>query len=136
MSDGQRTDPAWLYISPMTAGDGSERIEFDVFISHAHEDKDNFVRPLAHALAARRLRPWYDEFTLRPGDSLRRSIDYGLLTSQAGIVVQILVSSPSGGLPTSWTGWCSCTPAAPGRWPGLSVPAGSSLSGTTWIRPP
>ncbi len=87
MSDGQRTDPTWLYISPMTAGDGSERIEFDVFISHAHEDKDSFVRPLAHALAARRLRPWYDEFTLRPGDSLRRSIDYGLLTSQAGIVV-------------------------------------------------
>jgi hypothetical protein len=87
VSDVQRTDPAWLYISPMTAGDGSERIDFDVFISHAREDKDSFVRPLAHALAARRLRPWYDEFTLRPGDSLRRSIDHGLLTSQAGIVV-------------------------------------------------
>lgn len=87
MSDGQRSGTAWLYISLMTAGDGSERVEFDVFISHAHEDKDSFVRPLAHALAARRLRPWYDEFTLRPGDSLRRSIDHGLLTSQAGIVV-------------------------------------------------
>ena len=45
------------------------------------------MRPLADALEARRLRPWYDEFTLRPGDSLRRSIDHGLLTSQAGIVV-------------------------------------------------
>ena len=63
------------------------RLEFDVFISHAWEDKDDFVRPLARALEARRLRPWYDEFTLRPGDSLRRSIDHGLLTSQAGIVV-------------------------------------------------
>jgi len=65
----------------------TERIEFDVFISHAWEDKDDFVRPLAHALEARRLRPWYDEYTLRPGDSLRRSIDHGLLTSQAGLVV-------------------------------------------------
>lgn len=61
--------------------------EFDVFISHASEDKDSFVRDLAHALEARHLRPWYDEFTLRPGDSLRRSIDHGLLTSQAGVVV-------------------------------------------------
>jgi hypothetical protein len=45
------------------------------------------VRQLANALEARRLRCWYDEFTLRPGDGLRRSIDHGLLTSQAGIVV-------------------------------------------------
>jgi TIR domain len=77
-----------------SANDGGEdapelgrRIEFDVFISHAYEDKDSFVRPLATALEARRLRLWYDEFTLRPGDSLRRSIDHGLLTSQAGIVI-------------------------------------------------
>jgi hypothetical protein len=71
----------------VTSRHGSEPVEFDVFISHAYEDKDSFVRPLANALEARRLRPWYDEFTLRPGDSLRRSIDHGLLTSQAGIVV-------------------------------------------------
>jgi hypothetical protein len=61
--------------------------EFDVFISHASEDKDGFVRALARALEDRHLHPWYDEFTLRPGDSLRRSIDHGLLTSQAGIIV-------------------------------------------------
>ena len=75
------------YAPSVTTDAGSERIEFDVFISHAWEDKDEFVRPLAHALEARRLRPWYDEFTLRPGDSLRRSIDHGLLTSQVGIIV-------------------------------------------------
>src|SRR3954447_9505737 len=61
--------------------------EYDVFISHASEDKDSFVRGLADALEARRIHVWYDEFTLQPGDSLRRSIDRGLLTSQAGIVV-------------------------------------------------
>lgn len=71
----------------MSTGSGNHEAEFDVFISHAHEDKEDFVRPLARALEARRLRVWYDEFTLRPGDSLRRSIDHGLLTSQAGIVV-------------------------------------------------
>jgi hypothetical protein len=65
----------------------TKSVEFDLFISHASEDKDGFVRDLASALEARRLRAWYDEFTLRPGDSLRRSIDHGLLTSQAGVVV-------------------------------------------------
>jgi hypothetical protein len=72
-----------------SAGNDDDRrpVEFDVFISHAYEDKETFVRPLAEALIARNLRPWYEEFTLRPGDSLRRSIDHGLLTSQVGVVV-------------------------------------------------
>ena len=65
----------------------AKQARFDVFISHASEDKESFVRQLAHALEARHLRVWYDEFTLRPGDSLRRSIDHGLLTSHAGIVI-------------------------------------------------
>jgi hypothetical protein len=30
---------------------------------------------------------WYDEFTLKVGDSLRKSIDYGLSKSVCGIVV-------------------------------------------------
>jgi TIR domain len=52
--------------------------EWDVFISHASEDKEDFVRPLAESLSRSGLRVWYDEFTLKVGDSLRRSIDYGL----------------------------------------------------------
>lgn len=59
----------------------------DVFISHASEDKDSFVRPLAEALAARGVKVWYDEFNLKVGDSLRRSIDRGLADSRYGIVV-------------------------------------------------
>jgi hypothetical protein len=35
----------------------SRPVEFDVFISHASEDKETFVRPLADALVARNLRP-------------------------------------------------------------------------------
>lgn len=58
-----------------------------IFVSHASEDKDSFVRPLAHALKAHGLNLWYDEFSLRAGDSLRRSIDHGLSECTAGIVV-------------------------------------------------
>lgn len=61
--------------------------EYDVFISHASEDKDSVVRPLAEALRAGGLKVWYDDFELRIGDSLRRKIDRGLANSRFGIVV-------------------------------------------------
>lgn len=62
-------------------------MEWDVFISHASEDKEGFVRPLANRLQEQGLRVWFDEFTLTIGDSLRRSIDRGLANSRYGIVV-------------------------------------------------
>lgn len=62
-------------------------IEYDVFISHASEDKDAVVRPLANALVQHGLKVWYDEFELKIGDSLRRKIDKGLANSRFGIVV-------------------------------------------------
>lgn len=61
--------------------------EYDVFISHASEDKDAVVRPLANALCNSGLSVWYDEFELKIGDSLRRKIDQGLAKSRFGIVV-------------------------------------------------
>jgi hypothetical protein len=61
--------------------------EFDVFISHASEDKDDVVRPLAYALKQGGPKVWYDEFELKIGDSLRRKIDSGLAKSRFGIVV-------------------------------------------------
>ncbi|WP_201025504.1 DUF1883 domain-containing protein [Lysobacter capsici] len=61
--------------------------EFDVFISHASEDKDKVVRPLAMALQGAGLKVWYDEFELKIGDSLRRKIDKGLAKSRFGVVV-------------------------------------------------
>ena len=60
---------------------------FDVFISHASEDKDSIVRSLANELVAKGLKVWYDEFTLRIGDSLRQKIDKGLAKSRVGLVV-------------------------------------------------
>ena len=61
--------------------------EYDVFISHASEDKDDIVRPLAQALVAKGVKVWYDEFEMKIGDSLRRKIDKGLANSRFGIVV-------------------------------------------------
>lgn len=61
--------------------------EWDVFVCHASEDKEDFVRPLVSALAESGLRVWYDERTLRIGDSLRVAIDEGLARSRFGIVV-------------------------------------------------
>ncbi len=59
----------------------------DLFISHASEDKDLLVRPLAARLRSLGYEVWYDEFTLRLGDSLRRSIDKGLSQARYGCVV-------------------------------------------------
>jgi tetratricopeptide (TPR) repeat protein len=62
-------------------------MEWDVFISHAWEDKEAIARPLADGLRARGITVWFDEFALTVGDSLRRSIDHGLAQSRFGIVV-------------------------------------------------
>lgn len=61
--------------------------KWDAFISHASEDKDGFVRPLAEALANLGMSIWYDEFSLRLGDSLSEAVDRGLAHSHFGIVV-------------------------------------------------
>ncbi len=62
-------------------------IGYDAFISHASEDKDDLVRPLAGILKEYGFRVWYDEFELEIGDSLRESIDKGLVNSNYGIVI-------------------------------------------------
>lgn len=61
--------------------------EHDVFISHASEDKESLVRPLAEELTKLGFDVWYDETSLKVGDSLRQKIDQGLASSRYGIVV-------------------------------------------------
>ena len=72
---------------PSLGVDPTDEQVFDVFISHASEDKAEVVRPLATALRDAELSVWYDEFELRLGDSLRRKIDKGLANSRFGVVV-------------------------------------------------
>lgn len=78
--------PSLLQPEQLPGIEASNR-QYDVFISHASEDKDAIVRPLANALQEEGLRVWYDEFELRIGDSLRRKIDQGLANSRVGLVV-------------------------------------------------
>lgn len=62
-------------------------MKYDVFICHASEDKDLVARPLAKSLRLAGVRVWYDEFSLRLGDSLSESIDAGLARSRFGVVI-------------------------------------------------
>jgi len=68
-----------------------ERVEddtdYDLFISHASQDKTDFVEPLAEVLSKMGFRVWYDDFILKVGDSISRSIDKGIARSSYGLVV-------------------------------------------------
>jgi hypothetical protein len=59
-----------------------------LFISHASEDKNDFVRPLVKELEFdTNYKVWFDEYMLNWGDSLRQEIDKGLKNCDYGIVV-------------------------------------------------
>jgi hypothetical protein len=62
-------------------------MSWDVFISHAREDKEAVARPLATQLAARGVKVWLDAYELMIGDSLRKKIDDGLAQSRWGVVI-------------------------------------------------
>lgn len=57
------------------------------FISHDSRDKDALVRPLAEALSIRLCSVWYDEYSLKVGDSLRENIERGLREAKKCIVI-------------------------------------------------
>lgn len=59
----------------------------DLFISHATEDKKDFVRPLAERLKRAGVDVWYDEYSISAGDSISASIDKGLIECNYGLVV-------------------------------------------------
>jgi len=61
--------------------------QYDVFICHASDDKEDFVRPLATALRDLGASVWYDEFSLEIGDSISQKIDKGIANSRFGIVL-------------------------------------------------
>jgi len=57
------------------------------FISHDSRDKDALVRELAHEMIRLMCPVWYDEYSLKVGDSLRASIEKGLKEARKCIVV-------------------------------------------------
>ena len=80
----QKREKIYKWSSPLKNMDTKK---WDVFISHASEDKRDIAKPLADFLADLGVKVWYDEFTLEIGDSLSRSIDKGLTNSRFGLVV-------------------------------------------------
>jgi hypothetical protein len=63
------------------------RKRWDVFISHASEDKERVAVPLAQVLKRSGLDVWLDEFEIQVGDSLRQKLDLGLAESRFGVIV-------------------------------------------------
>jgi hypothetical protein len=66
---------------------GTHRRVYDVFLSHASEDKASIARPLYTALTRAGVTVWFDEAELTMGDSLRRKIDEGLARCRFGVVI-------------------------------------------------
>lgn len=64
-----------------------DRSIYDVFLSHASEDKDEVARPLAEMLQERGLKVWYDETELKISDNLIQKITAGISASRFGILV-------------------------------------------------
>jgi hypothetical protein len=57
------------------------------FISHDSRDKDEIARPLATKLISLRCPVWYDEFSLKAGDSLRENIEKGIKDCKKCVLV-------------------------------------------------
>lgn len=60
---------------------------YDVFISHAFEDKKEFTNELAMELTKAGLKVWYSGFELKLGDSIAGSVNKALIGAAFGIVV-------------------------------------------------
>ena len=61
--------------------------EYDVFVSHAWEDKEDFVDEFVEALTKLGIKVWYDKTQIKWGDSMRKRIDEGLKKSRFGVAV-------------------------------------------------
>lgn len=61
--------------------------KIDFFISHASEDKQDIVKKLADNLIINGASVFYDEYSIRLGDSISESINRGLTVSNHAIVI-------------------------------------------------
>ena len=69
------------------ADDENEDVQYDVFVSHAWEDKDSFVEEFVRELQKLNLHIWYDKNQIKWGDSMRAKIDEGMRKSKFGVAV-------------------------------------------------
>ena len=68
--------------------DSETEAEYDVFVSHATEDKESFADEFVNILQQKfHLKVWYDAVSIKWGDSIRTEIDKGLKKSKFGVVI-------------------------------------------------
>ena len=60
---------------------------YDVFVSHAWEDKETFVDEFVLDMQRLGIKVWYDKEKIGWGDSMRAKIDEGLKKSKFGIAI-------------------------------------------------
>lgn len=71
-------------VTSKTAG-GAYR--YDVFVSHASEDTDDFAEPLVSELKRRGVTSWYDRERMTYGDAIIQRMKDGLRDSRCGVIV-------------------------------------------------
>lgn len=77
-----------VVVTPATnIPDTEEELQYDVFVSHAWEDKEDFVEEFVQELRDLEIRVWYDKSRIKWGDSMRAKIDEGLKKSRFGVAV-------------------------------------------------
>src|SRR5688572_2362052 len=64
-----------------------EDYQWDVFISHASEDKVAVAIPLFDMLRKKAITVWLDRYEISLGDSIQTKIDEGLSKSRFGVVI-------------------------------------------------
>lgn len=74
-------------IKTVDAAENEELPEYDVFVSHAWEDKESFADEFVKELRNLGAKVWYDTTQMKWGDSMRAKIDDGLKKSRFGVVV-------------------------------------------------
>lgn len=74
-------------IRPLDKMEENALPEYDVFVSHAWEDKEGFVDEFVSELRKLGITVWYDTSEIKWGDSMRAKIDEGLRKSKFGVAV-------------------------------------------------
>ena len=75
------------FVTPVSQALQESDEDYDVFVSHAWEDKEDFVDEFVEELRKQGLAVWYDTDKLKWGDPMREKIDLGLAKSKYGVVV-------------------------------------------------
>ncbi|WP_353095673.1 toll/interleukin-1 receptor domain-containing protein [Tissierella praeacuta] len=79
--------PQMIVQAPPTLITSNDPEEYELFVSHAWEDKESFADEFVQELRDLGVKVWYDTSQIKWGDSMRVKIDDGLKKSKFGVVV-------------------------------------------------